>query len=121
MHLAGVGSHRSVPGTTGSDSVLCAWLLRKRQSLLPHVGRHQSHAGVLPGMDASTSPRSQRLLRLSPQSDRGRGKAVKATIPERMIIASSRRLKDGDVCFVGVGLPSTAANLARLTHAPNIV
>jgi glutaconate CoA-transferase subunit B len=46
---------------------------------------------------------------------------VKATITERMIIASSRRLKDGDVCFVGVGLPSTAANLARLTHAPNIV
>jgi glutaconate CoA-transferase, subunit B len=45
---------------------------------------------------------------------------VKATITERMIIASSRRLKDGDVCFVGVGLPSTAANLARLTHAPNI-
>lgn len=46
---------------------------------------------------------------------------MKATITERMTIASSRRLKDGDVCFVGIGLPSTAANLARLTHAPNVV
>jgi glutaconate CoA-transferase subunit B len=46
---------------------------------------------------------------------------VKATTTEKMTIASSRRLKDGDVCFVGIGLPSTAANLARLTHAPNVV
>jgi glutaconate CoA-transferase subunit B len=46
---------------------------------------------------------------------------MQATTTERMTIAASRRLKDGDVCFVGVGLPSTAANLARLTHAPNIV
>ena len=46
---------------------------------------------------------------------------MKATTTERMTIASSRRLKDGDVCFVGIGLPSTAANLARLTHARNVV
>src|SRR5499425_1227686 len=38
-----------------------------------------------------------------------------------MTIAASRLLKNGAVCFVGIGLPSTAANLARLTHAPNIV
>ncbi len=30
-------------------------------------------------------------------------------------------LRDGAVCFVGIGLPSTAANLARLTHAPEAV
>jgi glutaconate CoA-transferase subunit B len=30
-------------------------------------------------------------------------------------------LRDGAVCFVGIGLPSTAANLARVTHAPNAV
>ena len=36
-----------------------------------------------------------------------------------MTIAAARRLPDGAVCFVGIGLPSTAANLARLTHAPN--
>src|ERR1700757_172110 len=36
-------------------------------------------------------------------------------------LAPSRLLKNGAVCFVGIGLPSTAANLARLTHAPDIV
>jgi glutaconate CoA-transferase subunit B len=38
-----------------------------------------------------------------------------------MTVAAARRLKDGCVCFVGIGLPSAACNLARLTHAPNIV
>jgi glutaconate CoA-transferase subunit B len=37
-----------------------------------------------------------------------------------MTVAAARRLRDGAVCFVGIGLPSTAANLARLTHAPNV-
>jgi glutaconate CoA-transferase subunit B len=40
---------------------------------------------------------------------------------EMMSVAAARRLRDGAVCFVGIGLPSTAANLARLTHAPHIV
>ncbi|WP_207479125.1 CoA-transferase subunit beta [Arenibaculum pallidiluteum] len=40
---------------------------------------------------------------------------------EMMTVAASRLLKDGTVCFVGIGLPSTAANLARLTHAPEVV
>ncbi len=44
-----------------------------------------------------------------------------ATANERMTIASARLLRNGQVCFVGIGLPSTAANLARLTHAPDIV
>ena len=38
-----------------------------------------------------------------------------------MTIAAARLLKNGTVCFVGIGLPSAAANLARLTHAPEIV
>ncbi len=38
-----------------------------------------------------------------------------------MVVAASRALTDGLVCFVGIGLPSTACNLARLTHAPNLV
>jgi glutaconate CoA-transferase subunit B len=40
---------------------------------------------------------------------------------EIMTIAAARLLKNGAVCFVGIGLPSTAANLARLAHAPDIV
>ena len=43
------------------------------------------------------------------------------TREEWMTIAASRLLWDGCVCFVGIGLPSAACNLARLTHAPEIV
>lgn len=42
------------------------------------------------------------------------------TPADMMTIAASRALKDGDVCFVGIGPPSAACNVARLTHAPNI-
>lgn len=38
-----------------------------------------------------------------------------------MAIEAARRLRDGTVCFVGIGLPSLACNLARTTHAPNTV
>jgi glutaconate CoA-transferase subunit B len=38
-----------------------------------------------------------------------------------MAVSAARRLQDGDVCFVGIGLPSLAANLARRTHAPDCV
>jgi glutaconate CoA-transferase subunit B len=38
-----------------------------------------------------------------------------------MTVAAARALNDGDTLFVGIGLPSTAANLARRTHAPGLV
>jgi glutaconate CoA-transferase, subunit B len=38
-----------------------------------------------------------------------------------MAIEAARRLDDSTVCFVGIGLPSVAANLARRTHAPECV
>jgi glutaconate CoA-transferase, subunit B len=40
---------------------------------------------------------------------------------EMMTVAAARLLWDRCVCFVGIGLPSAACNLARLTHAPAIV
>jgi glutaconate CoA-transferase, subunit B len=43
------------------------------------------------------------------------------TADEMMAVAAARRLRDGTVCFVGIGLPSRAANLARATHAPDCV
>jgi len=43
------------------------------------------------------------------------------TADEMMTVAASRALRDGQACFVGIGLPSTAANLARRLHAPNLV
>jgi len=38
-----------------------------------------------------------------------------------MAVAAARELRDGEVVFVGIGLPNLACNLARLTHAPNLV
>jgi glutaconate CoA-transferase, subunit B len=43
------------------------------------------------------------------------------TADEMMSIAAARALRDGQACFVGIGLPSTAANLARRLHAPRLV
>jgi glutaconate CoA-transferase subunit B len=42
------------------------------------------------------------------------------TATEMMTVAAARALRNEDVCFVGIGMPSAAANLARLTHAPDI-
>ena len=42
------------------------------------------------------------------------------TASEMMTIAAARALCNQDVCFVGIGLPSAACNLARLTHAPGV-
>ena len=43
------------------------------------------------------------------------------TADEMMAVEAARRLTNDNVCFVGIGLPSLAANLARRTHAPNCV
>lgn len=42
------------------------------------------------------------------------------TPTEMMTIAAARALSNDDVCFVGIGAPSAACNVARLTHAPDI-
>lgn len=42
------------------------------------------------------------------------------TATEIMTIAAARALSNDDVCFVGIGAPSAACNVARLTHAPGI-
>jgi glutaconate CoA-transferase subunit B len=42
------------------------------------------------------------------------------TPDEMMTIAAARALSNDDVCFVGIGAPSAACNVARLTHAPDI-
>lgn len=43
------------------------------------------------------------------------------TAAEMMTITAARALRNGMTCFVGIGLPSEAANVARLTHAPDVV
>lgn len=42
------------------------------------------------------------------------------TPTEMMTVTAARALGNDDVCFVGIGAPSAACNLARLTHAPDI-
>ena len=46
---------------------------------------------------------------------------VEYTTDEMMSVVASRQLRDGQVCFVGIGLPSEAANLARLSSAPDVI
>jgi glutaconate CoA-transferase subunit B len=43
------------------------------------------------------------------------------TADEIMTVTAARSLRSGMTCFVGIGLPSEAANLARATHAANLV
>jgi glutaconate CoA-transferase subunit B len=43
------------------------------------------------------------------------------TADEMMTVEASRALHGVPSCFVGIGLPSTAANLARTTHSPDLV
>ena len=43
------------------------------------------------------------------------------TSDEMMTVSAARALHDNVTCFVGIGLPSAAANLARATHAPGLV
>jgi glutaconate CoA-transferase, subunit B len=38
-----------------------------------------------------------------------------------MATVAAHELRDGEVVFVGIGLPNLACNLARATHAPNLV
>ena len=47
--------------------------------------------------------------------------AVGWTPAEMMTVAAARALPDGATCLVGIGLPSTAANVARRLHAPRLV
>lgn len=46
---------------------------------------------------------------------------VAYTNAELMAVRAAKELHDGDVVFVGIGLPNLACNLARATHAPNLV
>jgi len=43
------------------------------------------------------------------------------TPAEMMTAVAARELRDGEVVFVGIGLPNLACNLARATHAPRLV
>jgi glutaconate CoA-transferase, subunit B len=58
---------------------------------------------------------------MSSQLETSRPAAGEWTAAEMMTIAAARALPDGATCLVGIGLPSTAANVARRLHAPRLV
>jgi len=58
---------------------------------------------------------------MSSQLEARRGAASEWTPEEIMTVAAARALPDGATCLVGIGLPSTAANVARRLHAPRLV
>ena len=54
---------------------------------------------------------------MSPREERSGGSYAPA---EMMVIRAARALSNDDVCFVGIGAPSAACNLARRLHAPDL-
>jgi len=46
---------------------------------------------------------------------------LRYTSDEMMTVAAARMIPNGATLFVGIGLPSAAANVARFTHAPDAV
>src|SRR6187397_968673 len=88
------------------------------------MGRDRARARELPGLDAEECHRAGAgdFRGAYPAAAGGGGIAMAETYTsnEMMTIAAARALRNEDVCFVGIGMPSAAANLARLTHAPGI-
>src|SRR6202046_3833105 len=110
--LRGMGAGRR-------PSVLRAGLLGPRQRLLRGLGRHQPGPRGLHPVARHRDPRGG----AGPVSDCAArdDTAGEYTADEMMTITPARTLAAGMTCFVGIGLPSAAANLARATHAPDLV
>src|SRR2546422_9095176 len=77
----------------------------------------------VPGLDRTARLSHERLRRIPPESwSGGEARLIRPyTADEMMTVAAARMLPNGAVCFVGIGLPSAAANLAPLKHAPDVV
>jgi glutaconate CoA-transferase subunit A len=92
---------------------LRARLLRSRQRLLPRLGRSRATAH-LPRVDEAAC--SERRRTRSSHSAEVTAPAGRTPMADRVHRdhdhRGRRRLKNGTVCFVGIGMPSAAANLA---------
>src|SRR5471030_3079505 len=88
------------------------------------MGRGLARARIVPYVDESQRAfeRTRGLCQIRPQAARRGGVSIMADYKpnEMMTVAAARALRNDDVCFVGIGQPSAACNLARLTHAPGI-
>jgi glutaconate CoA-transferase subunit B len=61
------------------------------------------------------------VARSESQGERAGSGSLAYSSEEMMTVEAARTLHDGTVCFVGIGVPSIAANLARLVFAPRLV
>ena len=88
-----------------------AWdeISRDRETFLAWMQRHVLETADVDGVPGEPARRPSRHEREHHGT---------YTADEMMAVAAARRLTDDNVCFVGIGLPSLAANLARHTHAP---
>src|SRR5690606_13683435 len=125
---ARLGGHRDRGGARRGPPLVRPGLLRPGQRVLPAVGCHQPGPGAVRRLAGGGDLRR-------PASHRGRrphGGEVMSAAPDRapggewrpeemMTIAAARALAGHTTCFVGIGAPSTAANLARRLHAPDLV
>ena len=127
VHFAVVDRIGSLLRSGWRPPFLCARLLRTRQSVLSGLGCNRADAGGLRRLDKAPDFKYARFCGISKSvGGGGRRKSHMSfekqfSTAEMMTVAAARMLKNHAVCFVGIGLPSTAANLARLTHAPDVV
>src|SRR5690606_33304007 len=103
-------------------SILRPRLLRPRQRVLSRMGQDRGRPRRLPRVDGGKRPQRHARNFRDPcrQSEESIMSDLGFTPDEMMTVAAARALGNEDVCFVGIGAPSAACNVARLTHAPDI-
>src|SRR5512138_1612338 len=75
---------------------------------------------MLPQAKRRLNARQRKLISECHPSPIAEEQSVEYSTAEMMAVAAARVLTNDDICFVGIGTPSLACNLARLTHAPDI-
>src|SRR5262245_62290418 len=79
------------------------------------TGSRVTESRSAPGCESASSNAAPRRPTMPDPS------TLTPTGEEIMTVAAARAIRDGVVCFVGIGVPSAAANLALRTHAPHAV
>src|SRR5262249_55176182 len=116
-------------GTGRGASLLRARVLGQGQRLLRRLGRHRAGPRRVYPLAGRADLRhagnhragNHRAGNHRAGNHRAGGPVMTYTADEMMTVSAARALRDGMTCFVGIGLPSAAANLARATHAPSLV
>ena len=118
------GSHPSYAlGYSARDNdYYQAWdvISRDRDAVRPLAGRGGARRGGLAGRRRGRRGRMW-VMNATGAASPATADPAAFTADEMMTACAARALHDGMTCFVGIGLPSAAANLARATHAPNLV